>query len=781
MKSFYHIIIVAMLLAGCAPTTPAPTATQPAPTATVVAPTPTALPSVTPLPPTAIPKPTATALPPVTGKPYAQPVAVISDANVANLVELARWGFGRAENILWASDGAWFAVQTPLGALVQKREGETIKVNTFYQGSASFSPKAGYLAIQRGAGAAQQTLIYQITGAAGATLLHTQNGGRLTFSADDSRLALLTAEKVLVLETATGKVLNTFTQKSADNLIFSRDGSLLFSGSRDGLAIWKIGENAALKTMEFNRLVRLVQSDDGSLLLVQNRSKTNETVVDIWSIKEWKLLGSIKTAGTFSLSPDGSRLFAFTNFPTPGSIEVYQLPDGKALPGMRADGSIYRMSVSPDGKTLAVSVPHSEIGHVHLYDIATGKDRIGLECQHSCDAQTPYFSPDGKILALQGHIPMAGIDVGVVILYETATGKNLGRLVGASNVKSIIERLQFSSDGARLAVLSGQGDTTIYFWDVNTAKIASRLSWASQTTYLAGLTPDGKLAAVYDDIPGTSLMQTADGNRVVSVHNAIMSQFTSDGTLMAGTQYRDGIPDMIRLWKVPGGEATATFGKQLPPPLALSAVGDMGAVVSGFSVQLLRIPSGQFITALTATARPNVRLKVAQFSPDGKTVVAGDENGLVWSWAVESRKQLFIMEGHSKEISALGFNGDGQMILSLSPDGGVRLWKNADGKLVRAINAQELIVKQAGMEESTFGLASGLALSPDGKLIAIGGVLNPQQSAPVKVGVTLLVNAETGQLVRLLREGGGKVAFSPDGKILYSSGDGVVRMWAVLP
>lgn len=781
MKHLLRAIVILLLLAGCAPAAPSPTATLPPPTATA-APTATALPPTpTSIPPSATPKPTATPLPPLTGKPYIQPAAAISAANAGSLVEMARWGSGRAEGIQWSADGAWFAVQTPLGALVQQREGETVKSNTIYEGTTTFSPKAGFLTIQQGAGAAMRTSVYALKGAGGAALLYAQPAGRPSFSADESRLALASAEAVLVLESATGKLLNTFNQKGVDNLAFSKDGSLLFSGARDALAIWKIGETTALKTMEFNRLVRLVQSEDGSLLLVQNRSKQNETVVDIWSVKEWKLLGTVKTSGTFTLSPDATRLYAFTNFPTPGSIEVYQLPEGKALPGWRTDGSIYRMSISPDGKTLAVSVPHAEIGHVHLYDTATGKDRIGLECQHSCDAQTPNFSPDGKVLALQGHIPLAGIDVGVVVLYETATGKNLRRLVGANNIKSVVERIQFSPDSTRLTVLTSGGDNTIYHWDVNSGKMTSSTFWASQVYNLGALSPDGKLAAVYDDSPATSLLQTADGSRAGQVQKAQVSQFSADGSLLAGVEYANARPDVIRLWKVPGGEATATFAKNMLPPLVLAPTGEMGAVLNGFSVQLVKIPSGQFITALTATARPNVRLKVMQFSPDGKTIAAGDENGLMWTWNVESRKQLLIMEGHSKEISAVAFSTDGQTLYSLGQDGGVRLWKAADGKLARAINSQDLIVKMPGMEESTFGQAGGLALSPDGKLIAVGGVLNPQQAPPARAGVTLLVDAETGALVRLIRGGGGKVLFAPDGKTLYTSGDGAVRLWSVAP
>jgi WD40 repeat protein len=238
---------------------------------------------------------------------------------------------------------------------------------------------------------------------------------------------------------------------------------------------------------------------------------------------------------------------------------------------------------------------------------------------------------------------------------------------------------------------------------------------------------------------------------------------------------------VIRLWKVPGGEAVTTFSKALRPPLVLSPGGDLSAVIAGFSVQLLRIPSGSFVAALTASSRPNVHLQVVQFSPDGKVLAAGDEGGLVWAWQVGTRKQLFVMEGHKKDISGLVFSVDGQVLVSLSQDGGVRFWQAGDGKLLRTINAADLITRLPGLEGSTFGSAAGLALSPDGKLLAMGGFLNPQQAPPVKVGVTLLVEVETGKLVRLVRGGGGKTTFSPDGTLLYTSGDGAVRVWGTLP
>jgi hypothetical protein len=59
--------------------------------------------------------------------------------------------------------------------------------------------------------------------------------------------------------------------------------------------------------------------------------------------------------------------------------------------------------------------------------------------------------------------------------------------------------------------------------------------------------------------------------------------------------------------------------------------------------------------------------------------------------------------------------------------------------------------------------------------------LNPLQTAPARQGVVLLLNAADGTLLRVLPGGGRQVAFSPDGKRLYTSGDGAVHIWGSLP
>lgn len=125
--------------------------------------------------------------------------------------------------------------------------------------------------------------------------------------------------------------------------------------------------------------------------------------------------------------------------------------------------------------------------------------------------------------------------------------------------------------------------------------------------------------------------------------------------------------------------------------------------------------------------------------------------------------------GHSSQISALFFSPDGQTLISTSWDKTIRLWDVETGELRKTLRHQI----GAGHD----GEIHAAALSPDGKILVVGGIdcLEDDAGTPV-----YLFDLEHGEVVGVLRGHPdiiGALDFSHDGKWLASSSYTMIMIW----
>ena len=129
--------------------------------------------------------------------------------------------------------------------------------------------------------------------------------------------------------------------------------------------------------------------------------------------------------------------------------------------------------------------------------------------------------------------------------------------------------------------------------------------------------------------------------------------------------------------------------------------------------------------------------------------------------------------GHQSVIRNLTFTPDGKFIVSAGDDKVIRIWDWRLGKTIRTIRGQS----GPGDEGKIFAVA----LSPDGRWLAVGGWLGKSKNRSDCCGDIRIFDFPTGKLKALLKGHTSRVialAFSPQGDRLVSGGrDSTAIIW----
>ena len=193
-------------------------------------------------------------------------------------------------------------------------------------------------------------------------------------------------------------------------------------------------------------------------------------------------------------------------------------------------------------------------------------------------------------------------------------------------------------------------------------------------------------------------------------------------------------------------------------------------------------------------------LNSVAFSPDGKLVLTGSDDGTARLWEAGSGKQVGVLEGHSDPVSSVAFSPDGKLVLTGSLDRTARLWETGSGKQVGKLEGHSSSVesvsfsldsklvltgssdrtarlwevgsgKQVGVLEGHNDSLNSVAFSPDGKLVLTGSW--DRTARLWEVGSGKQVGVLEGHSSSVV-----SVAFSPDGKLMLTgSSDRTARLW----
>lgn len=179
-------------------------------------------------------------------------------------------------------------------------------------------------------------------------------------------------------------------------------------------------------------------------------------------------------------------------------------------------------------------------------------------------------------------------------------------------------------------------------------------------------------------------------------------------------------------------------------------------------------------------------IRAMDVSPNGLLLASGGNDRVVKLWDVAGGSLVRELKGHAGHVYSLAFHPDGKSLLSGDLMGAIRQWDLATGNLLGMFDAKPLHTYEGG-QQVDFGGVRGLAITPDGKSVAAGGLhkgTNPLGA--VNEPIVLLFEGESRKTLKTqLADGipGGviwRLRYLADGTLLGGSGGstgGLLLFW----
>jgi WD40 repeat protein/tRNA A-37 threonylcarbamoyl transferase component Bud32 len=560
-----------------------------------------------------------------------------------------------------------------------------------------------------------------------------------------------------------------------DSVAYSPDGETVAVGGGDHIRLIDAGTREQLAAARVSAS-RIAFTRDGSQLVAFGAANASIKVRDATTLAatgapikpegvHGTYVGSYFEPPGFALMPDGRSAVIASDG---GELVWWNLRSRTPTRRLAIGTGKHALAVSPDGGTIAVGIDRG----IQLVDTRSGAVRTADGALDGAPSWV-LFSPDGETVV------STSLD-GTVALWDAESATRRETLRGHSGA---VQQPVFSPDGGTLYTVGHDG--TAIAWDIGGERglgrhftfTHDRAPWGYDGRP-GSFSPDGRLVALGLKKQGIRLWDATDltpvGPPLSETGGEVKSlAFAPDGQTLAAVTL-DG---QATLWDVESrsllrgpfsagvgdvlGSSISADGAILAAPAPEDWVGAYNDPNEG-GVNLWEVATGEPLDTIAL----GVPAGDVAFGPAGQTLAFVHERGgtaEVWDVAEDSRITKLPVDSDSRFYYEIALSPDGRTLATGGlEDPIVRVWDVPTGKLIR-----ELDQGSAGTKTLDF--------SPDGRILAVSGY------APVASLWDLATGARIGPT---LRAGSRRadIDLSPDGReLLMTAADGRGALWDVDP
>lgn len=526
-----------------------------------------------------------------------------------------------------------------------------------------------------------------------------------SISKDGKTLASISQDYTIrIWDLRTGKELRKLDalRGSFYDVAFSPDGQTLVCCGPH-MRIWETKNYQVVREFEAeNKWVHcLAFSPDGKNLV----SGGGDGVISFWDTTNWKEIHRFPAhkgkVQSLAFSPNG-KFLASAGYD--GSLCLRNPETGEEIRSLSKRGGprgCSRLAFSPDGKMVAWA--WGAEGIIRSFDTSTGREVIQLNYKkYPLGIAALAFSPDGQILASGSR--------STIRLWDVKTAKKIAPL---PNPPVLVSNLVFCSNDKMLAGVSW-GDT-IYCWDPISGKELRQLKGHSKESGLLRASPDGQALVSFSAEDGVvSLWDVNQGKELLFFQvnkHCSPTAVSPDGKLLAaGESERKGgkiydihsgkelgrfgaawkvifLPDgkslMLHVpnrgfarWDIAAGKIVSWLPGFDPRDRGMAVSADGRSFVSAQTMEHLvhrwDLSTGEQLSSLDSS--PQKSIGGMAFSPDGRTLASGGQDGTIWLWEMRTGRRRLVLQGHKGSVMSLTYSRDGRRLASGSRDTTILVW-----------------------------------------------------------------------------------------------------------